>query len=87
MTLSAPPSGTTSNYGSTQSHKYPEKIIEKNGTNGLKNFMRLNAPEPVSGILEMKPVQFDGSKRCLVVSSLQENIFIFENFFTMKKIN
>ena len=71
----------------TQGHKYPDKIIEKNGTNGLKSFMRLNAPEPVSGILEMKLVHFDGFKKCLAVFSLQENIFIFENIFTMKRIN
>ena len=68
-------------------HKYPKKTTEKNGTNGLKSFMRLNVPEQVNGILEMKHVPFDGFKKCLVGFCLQENIFISANISTMKKIN
>ena len=68
-------------------HKYPKKTTEKNGTNGLKSFMRLNVPEQVNGTLEMKHVLFDGFKKCLVGFCLQENIFISGNISMMKKIN
>ena len=73
--------------GYPNGHKYPKKTTEKNGTNGLKSFMRLNVPEQVNGTLEMKRVLFDGFKKCLVGFCLQENIFISENISTMKKIN
>ena len=73
--------------GYPNGHKYPKKTTEKNGTNGLKSFMRLNVPEQVNGTLEMKRVLFDGSKKCLVGFCLQENIFISANISTMKKIN
>ena len=83
-----PPTGYAVNDdGYPNGHKYPKKTTEKNGTNGLKSFMRLNVPEQVNGTLEMKRVLFDGSKKCLVGFYLQENIFISANISTMKKIN